>query len=36
MNDGRAGLFVPGLGELFETIPHHGAQDTEILVYATK
>jgi DNA-binding beta-propeller fold protein YncE len=34
--DGRTGLFVPDLGELFETIPHHGAQDAEILVYATK
>lgn len=34
--DGRTGLFVPDLGELFETIPHHGAQDAEILIYATK
>jgi len=34
--DGRTGLFVPDLGELFETIPHHGAQDAEILVYGTK
>jgi DNA-binding beta-propeller fold protein YncE len=34
--DGRTGLFVPDLGELFETIPHHGTQGAEILVYATK
>lgn len=34
--DGRTGLFVPDLGELFETIPHHGEQVAEILVYATK
>src|SRR5579862_9281098 len=34
--DGRTGLFVPDLGELFETIPHHGAQGAEILVYSTK
>jgi hypothetical protein len=34
--DGRTGLFVPGLGELFETIPHHGQQGAEILVYTTK
>lgn len=34
--DGRTGLFVPDLGELFETIPHHGQQGAEILVYATK
>jgi len=33
--DGRTGLFVPDLGELFETIPHHGQQGAEILVYAT-
>ena len=33
--DGRTGLFVPDLGELFETIPHHGQQAAEILVYAT-
>ena len=34
--DGRTGLFVPDLGELFETIPHHGQQGAEILVYPTK
>lgn len=34
--DGRTGLFVPDLGELFETIPHHVEQVAEILVYATK
>jgi len=34
--DGRTGLFVPDLGELFETIPHHGQQGAEILVYGTK
>jgi len=34
--DGRTGLFGPDLGELFETIPHHGQQGAEILVYATK
>jgi len=34
--DGRTGLFVPDLGELFETIPHHGLQGAEILVYSTK
>jgi DNA-binding beta-propeller fold protein YncE len=34
--DGRTGLFVPDLGELFETIPHHGQQGAEILVYSTK
>jgi DNA-binding beta-propeller fold protein YncE len=34
--DGRTGLFVPDLGELFETIPHHGQQGAEILVYTTK
>src|SRR5690242_2851266 len=34
--DARTGLFVPDLGELFETIPHHGQQGAEILVYATK
>ena len=34
--DGRTGLLVPDLGRLFETIPHHGPQDEEILVYATK
>ena len=32
--DARTGLFVPDLGELFETIPHHGAQAEEIDVYA--
>jgi DNA-binding beta-propeller fold protein YncE len=31
--DARTGLFVPDLGELFETIPHHGAQGAEIDVY---
>ena len=35
-SDGRTGLFVPDLGELFETIPHHGQQSAEILVYNTK
>ena len=34
--DGRTGLFVPDLGELFEAIPHHGQQGAEILVYSTK
>src|ERR1700674_3463456 len=34
--DARTGLFVPDLGELFETIPHHGQQGAEILVYGTK
>ena len=34
--DGRTGLFVPDLGELFETIPHHGKQGAEILVYEIK
>jgi DNA-binding beta-propeller fold protein YncE len=34
--DGRTGLFVPDLEELFETIPHHGQQGAEILVYGTK
>ena len=34
--DGRTGLFVPDLGELFEAIPHHGRQGAEILVYSTK
>ena len=34
--DGRTGLFVPDLGELFEAIPHHGQQRAEILVYETK
>ncbi len=32
--DSRTGLFSPDLGELFETIPHHGAQGAEIDVYA--
>jgi DNA-binding beta-propeller fold protein YncE len=31
--DGRTGLFVPELEELFETIPHHGEQAAEILAY---
>jgi DNA-binding beta-propeller fold protein YncE len=34
--DARTGLFVPDLGELFETIRHHGAQGAQIDVYATK
>src|SRR4029077_11400257 len=34
--DGRTGLFVPDLGELFETIPHHGQQGAEILVYEAR
>jgi DNA-binding beta-propeller fold protein YncE len=34
--DARTGLFVPDLRLLFETIPHHGQQDAEILVHATK
>jgi len=34
--DGRTGLFVPDLGELFETIPHHSEQGAEILVYRTE
>jgi len=34
--DWRTGLFVPDLEELFETIPHHGQQGAEILVYGTK
>jgi DNA-binding beta-propeller fold protein YncE len=34
--DARTGLFVPDLGELFETIPHHGAQGAQIDVYETK
>lgn len=33
--DGRTGLFVPDLGTLFETIPHHGQQGAEILVFKT-
>ncbi len=32
--DARTGLFVPDLGELFETVPHHGAQAERISVYA--
>jgi DNA-binding beta-propeller fold protein YncE len=31
--DSRTGLFVPDLGELFETTPHHGAQGAQIGVY---
>jgi hypothetical protein len=31
--DSRTGLFAPDLGDLFETIPHHGAQGAEIDVY---
>ena len=34
--DARTGLFVPDLGELFETIRHHGRQPEQIDVYATK
>ena len=34
--DGRTGLFVTDMEELFETIPHHGQQGEEILVYSTK
>jgi DNA-binding beta-propeller fold protein YncE len=34
--DGRTGLFVPDWGQLFETIPHHGQQGAELLVYETK
>jgi DNA-binding beta-propeller fold protein YncE len=34
--DGRTGLFVPDLKKLFQTIPHHGQQGAEILVYATQ
>ena len=34
--DSRTGLFVPDLGELFETTPHHGAQGAQIGVYATQ
>jgi DNA-binding beta-propeller fold protein YncE len=34
--DGRTGLFVPELALLFETIPHHGSQGAEILVYETR
>src|SRR5260221_5777193 len=32
--DSRTGLFVPDLGELFETTPHHGVQGAQIGVYA--
>jgi DNA-binding beta-propeller fold protein YncE len=34
--DARTGLLVPDLGELFETIRHHGAQGAQIDVYKTK
>jgi DNA-binding beta-propeller fold protein YncE len=34
--DARTGLFVPDLGELFETIRHHGAQGAQIDVYEIK
>jgi DNA-binding beta-propeller fold protein YncE len=34
--DGRTGLFVPDLAELFETIPHHGQQGAQISVYEIK
>jgi DNA-binding beta-propeller fold protein YncE len=34
--DSRTGLFVPDLGELFETTPHHGAQGAQIGVYSIK
>jgi hypothetical protein len=34
--DARTGPFVPDLGELFETIRHHGAQGALIDVYETK
>jgi len=34
--DARTGLLVPDLGELFETIRHHGAQGAQIDVYETK
>jgi DNA-binding beta-propeller fold protein YncE len=34
--DGRTGLLVPDLGELFETIPHHGQQGAQISVYEIK
>jgi hypothetical protein len=30
----RTGLFVPDLGELFETTPHHGAPGAQIGVYS--
>lgn len=32
--DSRSGLFVPDLGELFETTPHRGAQGAQIGVYS--
>jgi hypothetical protein len=32
--DSRTGLFVPYLGELFETTPHHGVQGAQIGVYS--
>jgi DNA-binding beta-propeller fold protein YncE len=32
--DSRTGLFVPDLGELFETTPHHGPQGAQIGVYS--
>ena len=32
--DSRTGLLVPDFGELFETVPHHGAQGAQIGVYA--
>ena len=34
--DSRTGLFVPDLGELFETVPHHGAQGAQISVYGIR
>ena len=34
--DARTGLFVPNLGDLFETFRHHGAQRAQIDVYETK
>ncbi len=34
--DGRTGLLVPDLKELFETIPHHGQQGAQISVYEIK
>jgi len=34
--DARTGLLVPDLGELFETIRHHGPQGAQIDVYETK
>jgi hypothetical protein len=32
--DSRTRLFVPDLGELFETTPDHGAQGAQIGVYS--